>query len=216
MFTSRAEHRLHLRCDNAEERLGPLALELGLLDARGRQLLEVRAAYVDGLGALLARTNVKPPGGGDAVPAAHYLRFAGVDLEVALAAAADADPGAAERLTWLRGELAAVTSAPHVRAGAEAQVENGIKYGGYITKQARLLAHLENLDERALPDDFDYKSMTALSFEAREKLARIRPATLGQAGRIDGVRAGDLAVLTVFLRRRRGARPAGGSDGADL
>ena len=216
MFTSRAEHRLHLRCDNAEERLGPLALELGLLDARGRRLLEARAAYADGLGALLAATNVRPAGGGDAVSAAHYLRYAGVDLEVALRAAADADPGAAVRLAGLRGALAEAAPAGHVRAGAEAQVENGVKYGGYIAKQARLLAHRGNLDARALPADFDYNSMTALSFEAREKLTRIRPATLGQAGRIDGVRAGDLAVLTVFLRRRRGGRPDGGVDGADV
>jgi tRNA uridine 5-carboxymethylaminomethyl modification enzyme len=64
-----------------------------------------------------------------------------------------------------------------------------------------------------MPNDLDYKSMSALSFEAREKLSRVRPATLGQAGRIDGVRAGDLAVLTVFLRRHRGrAVETGGDD----
>jgi len=216
MFTSRAEHRLHLRCDNTEERLGPLALEFGLLDARGRRVLEARARYVDGLRALLAGVTVRPPGGGPAVVAAQYLRFPEVNLEGALAAGLAADPGAEERLHALRGALAEAAPAPHVRAGAEAQVENGLKYGGYIAKQARLLAQRDDLDLRALPDDLDYKSMSALSFEAREKLTRIRPATLGQAGRIDGVRAGDLAVLTVFLRKRRIVRRQGGGDGGDI
>lgn len=217
MFTSRAEHRLHLRCDNAEERLGPLALELGLLDARGRQVLQARAAYAEGLALLLATARVRFGVDGDTVSAARYLAYPGVDLGAALAAAAATDPAAGRRLDALRAELAAAAPAPHVRRGAEAQVENGLRYGGYIAKQVRLLAQGALLDGRELPADFDYKSMSALSFEAREKLTRIRPATLGQAGRIDGVRAGDLAVLTVFLRRHRGggradARP-GGDDG---
>jgi tRNA uridine 5-carboxymethylaminomethyl modification enzyme len=216
MFTSRAEHRLHLRCDNTEERLGPLALELGLLDARGRRLLEARAGYADGLRALLAGAMVHPPGGGPALAAAQYLRFPEVDLACALAAALAADARLEERLAGLRGALAVAAPAPHVRAGAEAQVENGLKYGGYIAKQARLVAQCGDLDLRALPADMDYNSMSALSFEAREKLTRIRPATLGQAGRIDGVRAGDLAVLTVFLRKRRGLRRNGGGDGGDI
>jgi tRNA uridine 5-carboxymethylaminomethyl modification enzyme len=216
MFTSRAEHRLHLRCDNTEERLGPLALELGLLDARGRLLLEARARYADGLRALLAGVAVRPPGGGPAVAAAQYLRFPEVDLKCALAAALAADPGLEERLVGLRGALAAAAPAPQVRAGAEAQVENGLKYGGYIAKQARLLAQCGDLELRALPDGLDYNSMSALSFEAREKLTRIRPANLGQAGRIDGVRAGDLAVLTVLLRKRRSLRRDGGGDVGDI
>ncbi len=215
MFTSRAEHRLHLRCDNAEERLGSQALELGLLDARGRRRLQARAAYAEGLQALLARSNVKPAGGGSTISAAQYLRYPEVDLATALAAAVAHGAEVGGRLAVLRAELAATAPEPHVVRGAEAQVENGLKYGGYIAKQARLLAQRESLDLRAMPADFDYKSMSALSFEAREKLARIRPATLGQAGRIDGVRAGDLAVLTVYLRRHRGgaATPGGDDDG---
>jgi tRNA uridine 5-carboxymethylaminomethyl modification enzyme len=215
MFTSRAEHRLHLRCDNAEERLGQQALDLGLLDARGRRRLQARAVYAEGLQALLARSNVKPAGGGSTITAAQYLRYPEVDLATALAAAVAHGAEVGSRLAVLRAALAATAPEAHVVRGAEAQVENGLKYGGYIAKQARLLAQRESLDLRALPADFDYNSMSALSFEAREKLARIRPATLGQAGRIDGVRAGDLAVLTVYLRRHRGgaATPGGDDDG---
>jgi tRNA uridine 5-carboxymethylaminomethyl modification enzyme len=213
MFTSRAEHRLHLRCDNAEERLGPLAMELGLLDARGRAVLQARTAYAEDLAALLATASVRPATGGAVVHASQYMLYPGVDLEGALAAAVAHDPAVADRLSALRGALAVAAPAPHMRAGAEAQVENGLKYGGYIAKQARLLAQRGTLEECAMPNDLDYKSMSALSFEAREKLSRVRPATLGQAGRIDGVRAGDLAVLTVFLRRHRGrAVETGGDD----
>jgi tRNA uridine 5-carboxymethylaminomethyl modification enzyme len=215
MFTSRAEHRLHLRCDNAEERLGPLALELGLLDAGGCQVLRARAAYAEGLASLLAAGRVRPGGDGESVTAARYLAFAGVDLAGALAAVAATDPEAGLRLDALRAELAAAAPAPHVRRGAEAQVENSLRYGGYIAKQSRLLAQGALLEGRELPADLDYNTMSALSFEAREKLARIRPATLGQAGRIDGVRAGDLAVLTVFLRRHRGGGRAGVRPGGD-
>ncbi|MBK8168005.1 MAG: tRNA uridine-5-carboxymethylaminomethyl(34) synthesis enzyme MnmG [bacterium] len=215
MFTSRAEHRLHLRCDNAEQRLGPLALELGLLDARGRQVLLARAAYAEGLALLLATARVRPGGDGDSVSAARYLAYPGVDLPAALAAATAADPATGPRLDTLRAELAAAAPSPHVRRGAEAQVENGLRYGGYIAKQVRLLAQGALLDGRELPADLDYNAMSALSFEAREKLARIRPATLGQAGRIDGVRAGDLAVLTVLLRRHRGGGRAGARPGGD-
>ena len=94
-----------------------------------------------------------------------------------------------------------VSSSPHLLNGALAQVENDIKYDGYIAKHNRLLRHREHLDNFEMPGELDYKSLTTLSFEAREKLDRIRPATLGQAGRIDGVRAGDLAVLTVYLKK---------------
>jgi tRNA uridine 5-carboxymethylaminomethyl modification enzyme len=91
-------------------------------------------------------------------------------------------------------------------AGALDQVENDIKYAGYITKHQRLLKSRAHLDHLEMPLDLDYRAMTALSFEAREKLDRIRPATLGEAGRIDGVRAGDLAVLTVLLKKRQELR----------
>jgi tRNA uridine 5-carboxymethylaminomethyl modification enzyme len=214
MFTSRAEHRLYLRCDNAEQRLGALAREVGLLDGRGCALLRARSSYVDDLHVVMLSSVVRPPAAaGAAVTAAQYLLFPGVDLAAALSAAGAAAPAVADRLAVLRAELAAAAPAPHVRAGAEAQVESDLKYGGYIAKQARLLAHRERLDTRPLPADLDYNAMSALSFEAREKLSRIRPATLGQAGRIDGVRAGDLAVLTVYLRKR--GRPGRSADGDD-
>jgi tRNA uridine 5-carboxymethylaminomethyl modification enzyme len=200
MFTSRAEHRLHLRCDNAEDRLTDLALELGLLSDRAQQLLVARREFVRGYAKLLKKTSLFVKERGMRLMAADYLRFPGVGL------ANLKDQTQAPDEFWSGIEyqyriMKETSSSPHLLAGAEAQVENDIKYDGYIAKHNRLLRHREHLDHFELPAELDYKSLTALSFEAREKLDRVRPATLGQAGRIDGVRAGDLAVLTVYLKK---------------
>jgi tRNA U34 5-carboxymethylaminomethyl modifying enzyme MnmG/GidA len=132
--------------------------------------------------------------------AADYLRFPGIGLED-LKKEVQAPDEFWSGVEYQYRTLKEVSSSPHLLAGAENQVENDIKYEGYIAKHNRLLRNREHLDQFELPETLDYKSLTSLSFEAREKLDRIRPATLGQAGRIDGVRAGDLAVLTVYLKK---------------
>ena len=200
MFTSRAEHRLHLRCDNAEDRLTDLALELGLLTSQAEKLLTARREFVRGFNDLLQKTSVFAKEKGMRLMAADYLRFPGLglgDLKKEVQAPDEFWSG----IEYQHRTLKEVSSSPHLLAGAENQVENDIKYDGYIAKHNRLLRNREHLDKFELPATMDYKSLTSLSFEAREKLDRIRPATLGQAGRIDGVRAGDLAVLTVYLKK---------------
>ncbi len=200
MFTSRAEHRLHLRCDNAEDRLTDLALELGLLSGRARNLLKARRVFVRGMNDLLQKTSVFAKEKGMHLMAANCLRFPGMglgDLKNEIQASDDFWSG----IEYQYRSLKEISSSPHLLAGAEAQVVNDIKYDGYIAKHNRLLRNRNHLDQFELPPTMDYKSFTSLSFEAREKLDRIRPATLGQAGRIDGVRAGDLAVLTVYLKK---------------
>jgi len=199
MFTSRAEHRLHLRCDNAEDRLTDLTLGLGLLSDRAEKLLKARRVFVRSLTDLLRKTSIFAKEKGTRMIAADYLRFPGVGLGGLKNAQAGDEFWNENEYHYRR--LKETSSSPHLLAGAEAQIENDIKYDGYIAKHNRLLRHREHLDQFELPDTMDYKSLTALSFEAREKLDRIRPATLGQAGRIDGVRAGDLAVLTVYLKK---------------
>ncbi len=200
MFTSRAEHRLHLRCDNAEDRLTDLALDLGLLSGRAEELLRARRVFVRGMNDLLQKTRVFAKDKGMRLLAADFLRFPGSglgDLKKEIQAPEEFWSGIEYQYRTLKD----VSSSPHLLNGALAQVENDIKYDGYIAKHNRLLRHREHLDHFELPAGLDYKSLTTLSFEAREKLDRIRPATLGQAGRIDGVRAGDLAVLTVYLKK---------------
>ncbi|MEN8006236.1 MAG: tRNA uridine-5-carboxymethylaminomethyl(34) synthesis enzyme MnmG [Candidatus Krumholzibacteriota bacterium] len=207
MFTSRAEHRLHLRCDNAEDRLMDLALELGLLSDREQKMLVARRAFVRGYTGLLQKTSVFAKEKGLRLMAVDYLKFPGVGLAELKQQTQAPDDFWNEVESRYRALRETCTS-PHLLAGAEAQVENDIKYDGYIAKHNRLLRNREHLDHFELPGTLDYKSLTSLSFEAREKLDRIRPATLGQAGRIDGVRAGDLAVLTVYLKKLAAAQEA--------
>ena len=212
MFTSRAEHRLHLRCDNAEDRLTDLALELGLLPGRARAWLEARRVFVRQFSLLLKQTSVLVKAGGARLTAADYLRFPAARLE-GLKEQIEAPEEFWSSIDYQYRVLREAGPSRHLLAGAAAQVENDIKYDGYIAKHNRLLRNQDHLDLYELPGEMDYKSMTSLSFESREKLDRIRPATLGQAARIDGVRAGDLAVLTVFLKKLSDSRERAEGDG---
>ena len=200
MFTSRAEHRLHLRCDNTEDRLLAAAREAGILPRGELAILEARSAYVADMKQIISAQRLVVPGRGLHLSAAEYLRFPGIDL-AGMRETAGMDPDFWARVDSLTAGLQQTADNPHLVAAAVAQVENDIKYEGYITKQKRLLRSQDHLEMLELPEGLDYRSMNALSFEAREKLDRVRPATLGQASRIDGVRAGDLAVLTVHLKK---------------
>ncbi len=205
MFTSRAERRLYLRCDNAERRLVDAAESIGLLSTGQIRAMRRRIEAVDAIRSVLRRERTRLAGNGEVVRVAEYLKRPEADLFALLDGA---EPEGALRvevdsillsLAPLDGALASS------RQRILEQVQNDIKYEGYINKHNRLLKSRAKLEDYALPVDLDYKAMAALSFEAREKLDRIRPATLGEAERIDGVRAGDLAVLTVMLKKSRKA-----------
>ena len=83
------------------------------------------------------------------------------------------------------------------------QVEIEVKYQGYIERQGAMVERVRRLEERHIPEDFDYDAMVGLRHEAREKLNLLRPTTLGQAGRIDGVTPADISILMVYLERAR-------------
>ncbi len=182
IFTSRAEHRLSLRCDNVESRLIAHAARIGLLSGAELELMRCRVEAVDRVRAAIRRNS-----------------------EGAEMAAGEASPF--ERGSQIRSEIVNNNTSNLIiydeltMRRAREQVEAEDAYRGYIAKQDRQLhkqTHLANLD---LPADLDYGNLLALSYEAREKLGRMRPATLGQASRIDGVRQADLAILSIIIRR---------------
>jgi tRNA uridine 5-carboxymethylaminomethyl modification enzyme len=187
MFTSRAEFRLHLRIDNADERLTPLGREVGLVDESRWARYESKCAQKAQIEALLESTRVS----------------AVADL-VGLSAATD-NPTLSvwlrrpeARLAPLDGWLSRKLGVPVIK-GAVTTVETETKYAGYISQQDRQIQRLGEAEGRVIPEGFRYDGIPGLSNEVRQKLLRVRPATLGQAGRIPGVTPAAVAVLDIYL-----------------
>ena len=203
MFTSRAERRLALRCDNAAARLLPLAEEIGLLPESDLRRLRARVVAAERVGRVLRTLRCRDPKHGGSVAAS--------DLVLQATGGLDAPPLPDDVPPELRDAIAAALRPltgelelpPRLTAEALLQAAVDLRYEGYISKQDKLLSRQDHLGNLDLPEDLPYAAMTTLSKESREKLARLRPANLGQAARIDGVRASDLAVLSVLARRWR-------------
>ena len=174
MFTSRAEHRLALRHDNADRRLTPIADRLGLAEPERVERLARKTAAIEATLATLAGHRV------DGMTLADRLKRP----EVGWADCVAALP-----------ELAVVA------ADVAGQIETDIRYAGYLKVEQQRIERRREHGERLIPEGFDYGGILHLRAEAREKLERIRPRTLGQAGRVSGITPADLALLLVHLER---------------
>jgi tRNA uridine 5-carboxymethylaminomethyl modification enzyme len=192
MFTSRAEHRLLLRADNADLRLTPLAGELGLVEPARVAAVERKRAGTADLLDLLRGRRIFPS-------AATNERL------VASGVAPMSDEMTAEEL--LRrpevryAQIQAALDMPDAPVEVAEQAEIEAKYGGYLAKQQREVDRLRRMESRRLPHDIDYGAIRGLRNEARQVLARFRPATIGQAARLAGINPADMAVLLVALER---------------
>ncbi|MEJ2525540.1 MAG: tRNA uridine-5-carboxymethylaminomethyl(34) synthesis enzyme MnmG [Desulfuromonadales bacterium] len=191
MFTSRAEYRLLLREDNADQRLSPLGRKVGLLpDARWQLFSAKMEAMARGRDAL-RETRVLP---GDQ----EVLTGLGLDglkngssLEVLLRR----PEIRLEQLTSLHEDLTALSP------GVRDELETEVKYAGYIQRQKEQVEKFRRLEDMIIPDGFDYTAVQGLSAEVREKLQQVTPRTLGQARRIPGVTPAAIAVLAILLKR---------------
>jgi tRNA uridine 5-carboxymethylaminomethyl modification enzyme len=192
LFTSRSEFRLTLRQDNALRRLLPVAAGLGLLTDDELRTAEERLRVENELLGLASEATL------DVADANRVLRESGSTLvrEAARVSELARRPGVplADLLRAVR--ISAPDDACHW-----AEVE--LKYAGYLARERHSAQRLSEMQELQLPADLPYDTMHAISFEGREKLARIRPASLGQASRIPGVSPSDLHNLVAELLRRR-------------
>jgi len=185
MFTSRAEYRLLLRQDDADRRLVPRAAAIGLVDDVRRRRLAEREAAIAAWRAALATLRSAEHGGRTLE---EVLRRPEVRLD-----------DLAER-----PELAGLAADSGVRTTVEADV----KYAGYVERQRSDVERLARQDTTEIPPDLDFAALGGLRREAREKLALLRPGTLGAARRIAGVNPPDVALLAVHVERHRRARTA--------
>ncbi|HZU77388.1 MAG TPA: tRNA uridine-5-carboxymethylaminomethyl(34) synthesis enzyme MnmG, partial [Dehalococcoidia bacterium] len=195
LFTSRAEYRLLLRQDNADLRLSRLGHDLGLIAPdRARRVEQKRAAVAREIERLHSRFLSYSP---EAERAYERLGLGG--LRQGLSAADLLCRPNVRYATLLALGLGDATLAPD----AVDQVEIETKYAGYIERQRHEVERVQRMEDRRLPDGMDFTALRGLRTEAREKLLRFRPATVGQASRIAGVTPADVAVLLVHLERQR-------------
>jgi tRNA uridine 5-carboxymethylaminomethyl modification enzyme len=187
MFTSRAEFRLYLRIDNADERLTPIGRSVGLVGDDRWRLFERKQEQKASIRALLGK-----------------VRAGAVPELVGLDAASD-NP---TLMTWLRRPEAKILQLEHwIAAQTGADLAHGVlttietesKYEGYLAQQTRQIQQLQQSESRVIPESFSYEQIPGLSNEARQRLTRVRPGTLGQAGRIPGITPAAVAVLDIYL-----------------
>jgi len=194
MFTSRAEHRLLLREDNADLRLTPVGRRLGVVDDERWAAFSEKAEAIEREHARLSSIWLKP--GQLAAPAF---------VDVFGPPPTDGGVSGTELLRRPEGSVAALRTlglmADDVDAAVAEQVEIAIKYAGYIERQQADIARAARYEDAALPIDLDYASVVGLSNEVRQKLGQHRPQTLAQAGRISGVTPAAVSLLLVHLKK---------------
>lgn len=194
MFTSRAEYRISLRQDNADERLTPKAFEIGLASQGRLDALHQINQEADEIIDFLSKTNITPKEVTDFLPA---------DV-----AAISEKQRANKLLLRPQIELDHLLAIPHIGEAlnsypllARERASISIKYKTYIDKEIELADKMHRLEDIMIPANFDYMKLNSISMEAREKLTKIQPQTLGQASRISGVNPADIQVLLVYFGR---------------
>ena len=198
MFTSRAEYRILLRQDNADQRLTPTAHSIGLAGNERIKALENKLGKLRAMQSVLSKTSVSPS---EALSLLNEKSSAALkQKQKAISLLNRPSIGYTDLINHIPA-LANKTEELGITPDIQESLEVQVKYAGYIEKEQAIADKLQRLDAVVIPKNFDYHPLESLSSEAREKLSESKPNTLSEASRISGVSASDLAVLLVHLGR---------------
>ena len=197
MFTSRAEYRLLLREDNADLRLTEIGRGIGLASGEAYRRLLAKKQSIDDLMSFLDKQHITPTE--DANSALTSFDSAPLRDGVSLARLLRRPEISIEQIRIIAPDM------PIYARDVEAQAEIQIKYEGYVDRQMEMVERFQKIENLRLPDTLDYADINGLSKEAREKLSRIRPRSLGQASRISGITPAAISLLSIYLKKRKSA-----------
>lgn len=199
MFTSRAEYRILLRQDNADVRLTPLAFELGLQDQEAMDRVNRKVSAAKELIGALRKEGVSPE---VANPVLDLVGSSPLSQQVKLASVLTRPHVTMEHVLEMSQNVRELADKLHVEhEDAVEQAEILLKYEGYIAREEEVALKLSRLEEVSIPGSMDYSLLKSLSSEAKEKLSKIKPVTIGQASRVSGVSPSDISVLLIHLGR---------------
>ncbi|MBE0679556.1 MAG: tRNA uridine-5-carboxymethylaminomethyl(34) synthesis enzyme MnmG, partial [Bacteroidales bacterium] len=199
MFTSRAEYRILLRQDNADERLTPKAVSLGTAGTEREKRLEEKYSMVVEVIEFLKRHSISP---GDINPFLAERETSGINQKIKAINIVSRPQVQLDELLGIIKESASLrcNSVPGRREIIEA-AEIRIKYSGYLERERGVADKIKRLEDLKIPEDINYEELASISTEGRQKLSGLRPVTIGQASRISGVSTSDVSILIMYLGR---------------
>ena len=198
MFTSRAEYRILLRQDNADERLTPIGIKIGLVDKEREELFKYKQSAIEKLVRLINKTSVSQEQINDLLkeknttPINQTRKLVDILLRPQILI---------NDILFLEPIREFHNTLPRIKNEILEQADVKIKYSGYIDREKLIANKLSRLEDIRISDNFDFDKLQSLSTEARQKLTKIKPKTIGQASRIPGVSPSDVNVLLIFLGR---------------